>query len=378
MKIGLLANPGSPVESVRGLLESLVTAGIVDEILAPAAQGSGNATLALFADPATFPAMLPFSPVMPVQAARMVSRIAFNDPGARIAVVLKPCEARAAVELIKLSQIRPENLLFVNIDCPGTVELAAFAKAGLDPVAEAERLAAQMEKGGATAPEGAPLRTACSVCENPEAGWGELRVHAFGAKAGEPLGIEAEEGLAAKLEAAGAARFEGAGLLARPAVVSALKAERVKARETLFAAFEKEANGLDGLKKAFSTCIKCLNCMENCPICYCKLCIFKSTTFDHPAERYPRWAARKGVQKMPAETMLFHLTRLNHMASSCIGCGVCDTSCPMGLPVATLFRKVAASVQGMLEYVPGRSVEDAIPLSKFREDELQAESGAKT
>lgn len=378
MKNTLIQTNGDPVKAIADFLKTLVEKGFVDEILAPAAQGSGAPTLALFADLNAMDDILPFAPTMGVQASRMISRIAFNDPGSRIACLVRPCEARAAVELIKLQQMQPEKLVFVTVDCPGTCELAAFGKANLDAAAEAKKFAAEAETGFGSGSDAAPLRTACKVCENAAAEWGEIRIHAFGAKTGEALGLEVEDATADRLTGLGIASFDGAKVAGRDAVAAKVKAEKTKARDALFAAFEKESGGLDGLKKTFSTCIKCLNCMENCPICYCKLCIFKSTTFDHPAERYPRWAARKGAQKMPAETLLFHLTRLNHMASSCIGCGICDTACPMGLPVATLFRKVAGSVQGMLEYVPGRSLEDAIPLSKFREDELQTESGAKT
>lgn len=378
MKNALLATNGDPVKAIAGFLKTLVEKGFVDEVLAPAAQASGQASLALFADLDTMEDILPFAPTMGVQAARMISRIAFNDPGARIAALVRPCEARASVELIKLQQIVPEKLVFITVDCPGTCELAAFGKCGADARAEAAKMAGEAGTGFATGLEAAPIRTACKVCENAAAEWGQIRLHAFGAMTDRELGIEAEDEVADRLAGLGIASFDGGKVAGRDAVVAKVKAEKTKARDALFAAFQKESGGLEGMKKTFATCIKCLNCMENCPICYCKLCIFKSTTFDHPAERYPRWAARKGAQKMPAETVLFHLTRLNHMASSCIGCGVCDTACPMGLPVATLFRKVAGSVQGMLEYSPGRSLDDAIPLSKFREDELQVESGAKT
>jgi formate dehydrogenase subunit beta len=160
-------------------------------------------------------------------------------------------------------------------------------------------------------------------------------------------------------------------------VVSKVMEGRTAKRDQLFADFSGDGQSLDNLKKGFSTCIRCMNCMESCPICYCKTCIFKTPTFDHASDKYAEWSLRKGVQKMPSETMLFHLTRLNHMSTSCIGCGLCDTACPMGLPVTTLFRQVAQGVQSMMDYTPGASVEDPIPLSVFREDELQDESGAK-
>jgi formate dehydrogenase subunit beta len=377
MKTGQLTTNGDPVAATTALLRGLVEKSIVDEVLAPAATPSGSCSLVVFADTDEMSAILPWAPVMPVQAARALAKLAFTDPGAKIAAVVRPCEARAAVELIKLKQIQPENLLFVTVDCPGTCESAAFSTAGLDAVGEANRLATEAGQGKASAPDAAPFRTSCTVCENPAAEWGGLKVQLFGANPAQAVGLEADDEIADSLVAAELATFGGETLDGREAVVSALKAERAKARDELFAAFDTENNGLDGLKKAFSTCIRCYNCMENCPICYCKVCIFKTPTFDHAGDKYAGWAKRKGAQKMPSETVLFHLTRLNHMSTSCIGCGLCDTVCPMGLPVTTLFRKTAQGTQEMMDYVPGRSLDDPIPLSVFREDELQDESGAK-
>ena len=376
MKKGLLATNGDPLKAVESLLRGLLEKDLVDEVLVPARSGTGSTMLSLFSLADLMEGVNPWSPVMPVQAGRAVQNLAFTDPGRRVAVVLRPCEARAAVELVKLKQIQPERLTFVTVDCPGTFELKAFHEAGRNPAETSRELLGAMAGGAPAAGDGVPFRTACGVCERPSAEWGGLRIHAFGAKTAETLGAEAEDELADALEGAGLIAFDGAGLDARPKVVADLVAARTKARDDLFAAFQARAAGVEGLKEAFATCIRCYNCMENCPICYCKLCIFKTPTFDHPGEMYARWAERKGAQKMPAETTLFHLTRLNHMASSCIGCGLCDTACPMGLPVASLFRSVAQGVQGMLGYEPGRSLEDPIPLTVFREDELEEESGA--
>ena len=376
MKRALLPTNGDPLAAFEALLRDLIGKGIVDEVLVPAATPAGTTVLSLFARPDLMKGLNPWSPTMPVQAARAVSNLSFTDPGRRVAAVMRPCEARAAVELIKLKQIQPERLTFITVDCPGTFEVTAFSDARRDAAAVSRALLDGMATGAPSAPEGLSFRRACTLCEHPSAQLGDIRVHAFGAKAGEVLGLEASEDFADRLQEAGLATFDGSEAVGREGLVRGLQAERVKARDAAFEAFRQEAGQLEGLKKAFANCIRCYNCMENCPICYCKLCIFKTPTFDHPGELYARWAERKGAQKMPAETTLFHLTRLNHMASSCIGCGLCDTACPMGLPVASLFRSVAKGVQEMLDYVPGRSVEDPIPLTVFREEELEKESGA--
>ncbi|MFQ6001209.1 MAG: 4Fe-4S dicluster domain-containing protein, partial [Anaerolineae bacterium] len=126
----------------------------------------------------------------------------------------------------------------------------------------------------------------------------------------------------------------------------------------------------------FSTCIRCHNCTVACPICYCKECLFRTSTFEHESDRYLRWAQRKGAIQMPTDTLLFQLTRLNHMVTSCVGCGMCESACPSDIPLTTIFRAVGQEVQAMFDYLPGRSLEDELPLATFKEDEL-AELGER-
>ena len=69
------------------------------------------------------------------------------------------------------------------------------------------------------------------------------------------------------------------------------------------------------------------------------------------------------------DTVLFHLTRMNHMALSCIGCGMCTSACPADLPVGRVFRAVGDSVQATFEYVPGLDPSQELPLITFEENE---------
>jgi formate dehydrogenase subunit beta len=110
--------------------------------------------------------------------------------------------------------------------------------------------------------------------------------------------------------------------------------------------------------------------MVNCPICYCRECIFRTPTFEHDSQLFYQWAQRKGTVRLLPDTLLFHLTRLNHMATSCVGCGLCTDACPVDIPVGTAFRAVGHEVQALFDYHPGRSLDDAAPVQEFREDEL--------
>ncbi|MBW1969908.1 MAG: 4Fe-4S dicluster domain-containing protein, partial [Deltaproteobacteria bacterium] len=114
----------------------------------------------------------------------------------------------------------------------------------------------------------------------------------------------------------------------------------------------------------------CYNCRVACPVCYCKECVFVTDVFNHDPVQYLRWAKRRGVIKMPTDTVFYHITRLAHISTSCVGCGQCTNACPNDIPVMELFRTVSYRTQKAFEYEAGRNIEDDLPLSVFREDEL--------
>jgi len=61
---------------------------------------------------------------------------------------------------------------------------------------------------------------------------------------------------------------------------------------------------------------------------YCSLLSRIVDKYAFEAEKYLGWAQRRGALRMPTNTLLFHLTRLNHMVISCVGCGLCAHHCP--------------------------------------------------
>ena len=128
---------------------------------------------------------------------------------------------------------------------------------------------------------------------------------------------------------------------------------------------------LDGILETLSNCIRCYNCRDACPICYCRECIFDAEFMKPTARSMLRKAGKKGILKMPQDTLLFHITRLNHMVSSCVRCGMCEEACPNDLPVAMLFCSEADKVQKIFDYVPGKDPKEALPLATFKEKELE-------
>ena len=354
--------------AVRGFLKRLLETEVVDALLVPMETPAGAITPALVADSDLLDAANPLAPVMGLNAARVAGHVSIREPRGRIGVVLRPCELRALVELIKLQQVSLDDVVTIGVDCLGTYDVPVYNAMQADSGVDMAALLATAQSGELAPQEGYAFRDACQMCEGPHVEQAEVTLELFGADLAAGIPVTLPDEMAEKLGLETSEVSEDFRSLARAEVVDKVVAARTQVRDARFAEMRQrlEQEGVEGV---FAACVRCHNCMTVCPLCYCKTCLFKSPVFDHEPMQYMNWAQRKGAYRLPADTMLFHLTRLNHMVLSCIGCGMCTSDCPAELPVGLVFRTIGQQVQAVFDYVPGRSVEDPLPLVTFREDE---------
>lgn len=356
---------GNTLATLRAFLQRLLEKGIIEALLVPLEAPSGDTVMpALVKEPARLEKANPLASVMPLNAARLVSFLTIGKPREKIGALLRSCEIRALIELVKLQQAHLENLTIIGIDCLGTYEVTDYVKLISGGWAATMELVRRAKEGSLSPHEGYQFRPACRICEYPVPQSAALTIGLLGVD-GNKLLIEADEELTEGLELT-----EGEAT-SREEVIKRLVEARIEERDRLFAQFREFVVDIPSLLALFSACIRCHNCTVACPICYCKECLFRTATFEHEPDRYLRWAERKGAIQMPTDTLLFQLTRLNHMVTSCVGCGMCESACPNHIPLTTIFRAVGQEVQAIFDYLPGRSLEDELPLATFKEDELR-------
>ncbi|MGD2104575.1 MAG: Coenzyme F420 hydrogenase/dehydrogenase, beta subunit C-terminal domain [Anaerolineae bacterium] len=357
--------------AVQGFLRRVLKANIVDSLLVPMKTPQGAVTPALVSSPELLDRADPLAPVMGLNAARLAGRVSVREPRQRIGVVLRPCELRALVELVKLQQASLDDLVTIGIDCLGTYDVSVYitmtgngseaAEAG--SAVDMKAYLATARTGELQALDGFAFRAGCQMCEKPYAAGADITLELFGADLNSAIPVSLPDDVAEALELSAEDVEER-----RADVIESVVAARSEVRDERFAEIRERLDE-EGIEGVFAACIRCHNCMTVCPICYCKTCLFRSQVFDHEPIQYANWAVRKGAYRMPADTMLFHLTRLNHMVLSCVGCGMCTSDCPADLPVGDVFRAVGHETQAVFDYEPGGDVEEPLPLITFQEDE---------
>ncbi|UCF99397.1 MAG: Coenzyme F420 hydrogenase/dehydrogenase, beta subunit C-terminal domain [Spirochaetaceae bacterium] len=367
-------------EAIRRLLATLMQSGAVRAVLVPKHTPAGTmVTQVLVTDWGLLDGVDPLAPVQMINAAHAVRELAkepFEQSEGKIAAVLRPCEVRAVIELAKLKQILPDALYLIGYDCPGVYDVREY-RDRVEAHGDADKVRVEVLECFINVNElktetgvdpKAALRGACQVCTHFTADSADLNLSWVGtedhslllnvlSEKGEQLvqalqGAEAAESIASLQESAVPPN--------RPKLIEAITARRLKAQE------QEQVQLLSELQ----ACIRCYNCREVCPICYCKECLLKPEKMGYSSERYLRRAQKKGQIKMPVDTVLYHLTKMNHMASSCVACGLCEQACPMEIPLGRIYSRVGRHVQALFNYLPGRRLEEQLPVTTFKEEEL--------
>jgi formate dehydrogenase subunit beta len=355
-------------EALQDFWQELLERDVVKAILLPMEVEGGLVASGLLTDPARTGESRALSPYMPVNTARVLQMMTKTvPPSEKVAVVLRPCEVRALVELVKLKQISQDNLIVISIDCPGTYAVEEYKKLLAGKGDPGALLVERVSKGE----EDEHLREACRICLYPRAPWADIRIGFLGLDYKKRFLIETLTERGEEIIRGIGMEVDDLPLKEREAFLEKLVAQRKKGEQRVLKEQQEQLRGPDKLLAALSSCIRCHNCMTVCPVCYCKECFFNSPTFEMEADRYLGMAHKRGATRMPADMLLFHITRMAHMAHSCVACGMCEEACPMGVPVFRLFKAASVPVQGLFNYEPGRDLEEEIPIATFREEELE-------
>lgn len=367
---------GDILPALQAFLKSVLAQETISALLVPLHLPMKDRVMpTLVSDPAKLAAADPLAPAFPLNAARLAARLTRHAAGGRIAAVLRPCEIRALVELVKLKQASTEDLLLIGIDCLGAFTNREFARYTAKTGAEAttafyRRILSEDQRP----PDDFDLAPACRVCEHPVAEGADIVIGLYGAAPGGPLWAEARTPKGeALLEKLGPAAAEAP--VRREDALAELIAARSARRDEMFAATHRQTDSLEKLSAYLAACVNCYNCRVACPVCYCRECVFVTDVFDHEPFQYLKWAHRKGAVKMPTDTIFFHLTRLAHISTACVGCGQCSNACPNDIAVMELFRSVSHRTQAAFEYEAGRSLDEPPPLAVFKEDEFGEVTG---
>jgi formate dehydrogenase (coenzyme F420) beta subunit len=354
------------VGSTNDFLRHLLSSGILQALVVPQNTPSKKVAFpVLISDPKKLHADI-FAPVLPTSTATIVSKMTKVQPPSKpIGVVMRPCQIRALIELVKLNQASLTNIVIIGVDCPGTFPINTYTEFPEKKTPMQFLLEAWMKKSDEAEKY---LRSACRVCKDPIPSNADIVLGFYGADIEKEIFVEAhsEVGKSILKEVSLEDEKEEKN---REKAVKEIRDEKDKKR----AMFLKEKDGIKGIEKIaefFDKCVNCHNCRQACPICYCKECLFDSSVFDAEAYKFLRRAETKGLFKMPNDALLFQLGRMNHMILSCVECGLCEQACPNNIPLMEVFIPVAENTQKEFDYHPGKDTKEKIPMIVYREDEF--------
>ncbi len=180
--------------ALRGFFEDILKIEEINAILVPQHLPGKNMVMpTLVTDPDQLNGVDPLAPAFPMNAAKILSRLTRKPIGSKVAVVLRPCEIRAFIELVKLKQGRTDELVLIGIDCLGVFQ-------NKDYIQYVERQGTESTvsfyqgvlDGNLSEIEGTALASACQSCENPVPVNADILIGLFGVEVNDYLLVQSQ------------------------------------------------------------------------------------------------------------------------------------------------------------------------------------------
>jgi len=336
-----LETHGDPLGALRQFVETVWKQADLDGMVVPLNGSSDQAVQPrLIQDSDQLGEVNPFKPLMTVNTARLAYQTILDHQEYRLGILLRPCELRALIEMVKHDSFTLDHLLTFNIDCLGTLpadefEWRARRKAVPDGMTrEAIQFARQ---GGILAYR---YRSACQMCVSPEARGADINIGVLGLPVRQYMLINANPEIARRLELDRVSDSPAdSSLVSQHTRVAARLAERnqhtvARVREGLAELLPRD---VEALVAQLEECQDCQVCMDVCPIC----------AVDRPHR---------------GEDGRYSTGEIMHWLVSCAGCGMCEQSCPNHLPLSIIFRQIHEQLIETSGYSAGRSTQEPLPI----------------
>jgi len=370
---------------VTSLLKFALESGRVDAALATRARDGNryDGIPVLITDPQEVVGTAGTLHAAPVNMARYLKEYLDGATSQKIAVVCKPCDAKAIIELAKREQVNIDNLLLIGLNCTGTLSPVTARKMfqeefGVNPAdvvredIEDGRLTIWLSDGTERGEDLAALedvgygrRENCRRCETSIPTMADIACGKWGVEDGKKatfVEVFSEQGAAF----VGAA-IEAGAIVAEPPDDTAVDRRRARAevaaelargwQEKDFAPHREMSleERFHYWRGQFSQCVKCFGCRDACPICYCKECWLE-----------PERGHVQGGQIPP--DVMWPMVRAMHVMDSCVNCGQCQDACSMNLPLARFIFMLNREIADIFKHEPGMDL-DALPPCGFVTEE---------
>jgi len=318
--------------------------------------------------------------------ARFIKEYLNGAQSLKIAVVVRPCDARGIIELAKRNKINMNNVIMIGVNCTGTMAPVKAKKMMLEEFEvnpddvvsediEEDKLTIKLKDGTEKEvnlikleEKGYGRRDNCRRCDVNIPVMADIACGKWGTTDKDSTFIEI-------FSQKGRELFQDAvkaGIItAKKPTKKAIESREIKDNKAIEKAQhyqDEDFKVLEDMSSSerfdywfdrFDKCIKCYGCRDACPICYCDT--------GHCTLEPGKGTVITG--EVPPEA-LFPMVRVTHVMDSCVNCGQCQDVCPVELPLSRLIFLLSKRIGAVLKYEPGMDKDKPPPLRTATEQEL--------